>query len=69
MPITTSRISGSATSGLLIEAPLGTGNSQEFMTVSTKELHNYVLYGPVRVSGSLTIASGSMVKIIDIDKP
>ena len=69
MPLHTSEISGSAATGLIIEAPLGTGNAQEFMTVSTKELHNYILYGPVKVSGSLTIASGSMVKIIDIDKP
>jgi len=72
MPLTTSRISGSATTGLIIESPLGLGNVQTITTnASTAEKYNYVFYGPIKIDfgSSLNIAMDTNVKIIDIDEP
>ena len=74
MPITTSEIF--AQSGASLLGQLGTGNAQIIAIdvngnaddVKTAASYNYILYGPISISngGSLTIALGSIIKIIDI---
>ena len=74
MPITTSEIF--AQSGASLLGTLGAGNAQTIAIdksgnpddVTTAANYNYILYGPVSNSngGSLTIAAGSNIKIIDI---
>ena len=80
MPIFTTAITGSTGAGFIqlsgsvktagFLSSLGYGNASKINhPTKVPEFYNSVLFGPIRIihTGSLTIASGSTVKIKDIE--
>ena len=80
MPVYTTAITGSTGTGIVqfsgsmetagFLSGLGVGNASKInQATSVPEFYNSVLFGPIRIihTGSLTVGSGSAVKITDIE--